>query len=208
MLKKGTIGLSAIVIIVCIHAVVSTAESITIPSDKNIPDVPKELKDFVYSGQAKDSKSVTYSSGNRADSKIQYMQVPESPVITKSITPMEDKYYPGDIVGFFVEIKNNGIDLNKIYIKESVDEGLEIVNISKNAYVLDNLDEISNYRTKLNKNYYSDINDSALNCSIKIDQDDLLNIKMNCGDYLFNCNDTESNHENIARFLKANFALN
>lgn len=209
MLEKRSVRLSLILILIVMHFAVEIADSITIPSDKNIPDVPKDLKDFVYSGPSGESKSVIYSSGNGAKVKTQYIQVPENPIIiTKSIIPLSENYHPGDLVAVFVEIKNLGTELKHINIKEFVDNGIEIINISKNAYIMKELDEIAGYKTESNNYYYLDIDNYTQECNNNIGAKDRLDIKTDCGEYLFNQNNIEDNYNDIAQFLNENFDIN
>jgi hypothetical protein len=205
MLEKGSIGLSTILILVFIYATIMIANSITIPSDKNIPDVPKELQEFVYSGASGESKVTTYSSGKSSEGKIEYIQVPESPIIiTKSIIPLRENYHPGDVVAIFVEVKNMGIELKNINIKEYVGNGLSIINSSKNAYILKDQDEIVDYKCGSNKCYYFDIENYTKEC----DSTEPIDIKMDIGAYLFNQNDSERNRNNVTKFLNDNFDIN
>lgn len=202
MLEKGSKGLSAILILVFMCATIMIANSITIPSDKNMPVVPKDLNDFVYSTPIGESK-VPYSSGKSFEGKTEYIQVPECPItITKSIIPLSENYHPGDVVAIFVEVKNMGTKLKHITIKEYVDSRLDIISISKNAYILEELDEIANYRSQ-SENCYNQNMDT-----ININGCDLLDIKMDFGDYLFNHNLSDRSRNHVTQFLNENFDIN
>ena len=203
MLKKRTIGL-AILILISIYAATMIADSITIPSDKNMPNVPKDLQEFVYSTPSIGSKAPDYS-GKSPERTTEYIQVPESPIIiTKSIIPMSENYHPGDIVAILVEVKNMGIELKNINIKEYVSKGLSIINTSKNAYILKDLDEIVDYKCGSNKCYYFDIENRSQKC----DSTDSLDIEMDIGAYLFNQNNSKHNLNELSKFLNNNFDIN
>ncbi len=203
MLNKAQIFI--IIIILSNYAAITISDSITIPSDKNIPNVPKDLKDFVYTGVSDNPKSVGYSNGKNTEGKTQYIQIPENPIeISRSIIPSKEEYHPGDILAIYVEIKNMGKELEHINIKEFVDDDLEIINTSNNAYILDTLDEISDYKSKINKLYYIDINCEE---NDNTDHSDILNIKMDCKDYLFNWTYSRANHCVIRDVLKEKMDL-
>jgi hypothetical protein len=202
-----------VLILLILQIFIHPISSITIPSDRNIPTVSTGVERFAISGPSSQKIESIMTSGGGIEGggiiteRTLYLPSKEDPIqIKKTVIPNGDNgYHAGDIVGVFVEAKNMGQVLKHVAIKEFVDGDGDIINISKNCYILDTLDEISDYESRMNKDYYSDLDDGSGNCNGSIHYIDLLDIQMGNGDYLFDLINFKNYKNNIYKFTCKNF---
>jgi hypothetical protein len=138
--------------------------SLTIPSDKNKPDVSEEVFDMLQSGVPTTTTTATAVPPISRPSKTVIVGAKAAAVLSegdiaqikKKIIPLnDDGYLVGDAIGIYVEVvcKHN---LAQMRIKEFVENELNIINTSENCYKLVSADEISGYDGGLNVQYFND----------------------------------------------------
>jgi hypothetical protein len=190
----------------------STAASLTIPSDKNKPAVSEEVRELF---QGMDRATVAkaqvseVSGGGKASrgdrDKDRPAIVGDLVQIKKEIIPSTDNgYLVGDSVGVFVEIlcKQN---LDSISIKEFVDNDLNMINVSQYCYRLKTSDEISDYGSGFNKEYFKDGHSKRE--EDKIHPDDMKRLTIGGSNCIYDKGSNISYRDNLINFLSDDLGI-
>jgi hypothetical protein len=169
---KGIVAL--MILIMLLFA--TNGNSLTIPSDKNKPDVSEEVFDMLQSGTPTTTTTTTTTAPpiSRSSKTVivdakagSVLSEGDLALIKKKIIPLnDDGYLVGDAIGIYVEVvcKHN---LAQMWIKEFVENELNIINTSEYCYKLVSADEISGYDGGLNVQYF---NDNDLNGGFEADE--------------------------------------
>jgi hypothetical protein len=157
-------------ILLILSAFIITVNGITIPSDRNKPTIPKEIQQFVTDEVQVPPipafpKSIEHEEIEREHPAEVVIPLASDPVqIRKFLFPLNTNYYAGDAIGVFVEIKCKIKQLNQLKVKEFVSEDLNIINCSKYCYRLVTQEEMRDYISRSNEEYFKDFYlDSKIN---------------------------------------------
>jgi hypothetical protein len=198
-----------IFILLILGAFIMPVNGITIPSDRNKPMIPKEIQKFVTENipikeAAPQSNEVVKS--ERESPPEMPVQLASDPIqIKKFAIPLDSNYYQvGDDIGVFVEIRCKAQGLNSIKVKEFVSDNLNIINCSTYCYRLVSQEEIRDYMSRSNKEYFKSFYyDSKIN-NEKVHWSDRYYINMKPGYRILSWNNfsNDTSKKSMENFLK------
>lgn len=189
------------------------ATSLTIPSDRNKPEVSEEVRDLLKSGVTTgDTTEGTVSEGGGRggiENPPVVLSVGDLVQIKKEIIPTSDNgYIVEDVVGVFIEVlcKQN---LDEIHIKEFIENGPNIINISSNCYRLLTADEISDYEGGFNRGYFDNYKreDKSEIGNNGIHDNDLNSIKTYGSKCIYDLKNNINYQNNLVRFLREDLKI-